>query len=272
MGSKVKTMRVKNLLFVISGIAILLFFSNCGSVKHAEMLMLEDIQNRISAIDSLPALTIQTDDILSIQVSSNNPETVIAFQILRPDNNNTSGSGERALGTLEGYRVDEEGNIYLPYLGQVRAAGKTILELRKEISQRLVPGYFPDATVQVRFLNFRVTLIGEVNRPNAYIIPNERLNILEAIGMAGDFTPYARRNSVMIMRERNQVREFVRLNTQDTSLFKSPYFYLSPNDVVYVEPLKAKQYATQGDFFQRYSDTLIPFVSLVTFVVGLAIR
>lgn len=272
LGSKVITMRSKNVLLAILGMSIVLFFSNCGSVKHADMLMLEDIQNRISAIDSLPVLTIQTDDILSIQVSSNNPETVIAFQILRPDNNNVGGVGERALGTLEGYRVDEEGNIYLPYLGQVKAAGKTILELRKEISERLVPGYFPDATVQVRFLNFRVTLMGEVNRPNTYIIPNERLNILEAIGMAGDFTPYARRNSVMIMRERNEVREFVRLNTQDTSLFKSPYFYLSPNDVVYVEPLKAKQYATQGDFFQRYSGALIPFVSLATFVIGLAIR
>ncbi len=266
-------MSKKNLLLAIIGVMILVFFSNCGSVKHTDMIMLKDVQNQLAAIETLPALTLQTDDMLSIQVSSQNPETVIAFQLIGQDNNNNNNnvSSDRVPGVLNGYRVDEEGNIYLPYLGQMRAAGKSIVELRKEISERLVQ-YFPDATVQIRYLNFRVTLMGEVNLPNTYVIPNERLNILEAIGMAGDFTPYARRNAVMIIRERNDVREFVRLNTQDTSLFKSPYFYLSPNDIVYVEPLKAKQYATQGDFFDRYSSALIPFVSLVTFIVGLAIR
>lgn len=242
---------------------------SCGSVKHSEMLMLQDVQNRLTAIDTLPALRIQSDDILSIQVSSRNPENVTAFQQQKTES--IGSSGEQALGIQEGYRVDESGDIYLPFLGRLRAAGKTVLQLRQEISNKLIQ-YIPDATVQVRFLNFRVTMIGEVTRPNAYIIPNERLNILEAIGMAGDFTSYARRNSVLIMRERNQVREFVRLNTQDTSLFSSPYFYLKPNDIVYVEPLKAKEYATQGDFLSRYSPVFFPLVTLVTFLLGLSIR
>jgi len=77
---------------------------------------------------------------------------------------------------------------------------------------------------------------------------------------------------VLIMRERNQVREFVRLNTQDTTLFSSPYFYLKPNDIVYVEPLKAKEYATQGDFLSRYSNVFFPIVTLLTFVLGLSIN
>ncbi|MBK7872918.1 MAG: polysaccharide biosynthesis/export family protein [Saprospiraceae bacterium] len=226
------------------------------------------MQQQISAIDSLPVLTIQSDDILNIQVSSRNPEPILAFQSGRSD---VGGSGERALGTQDGYRVDDEGNLYLPYLGQVKAEGKTVLQLRNEIAERLV-AFFNDATVQVRFVNFRVTLMGEVVRPNAYVIPNERINILEAIGMAGDFTSYARRDSVTIIRERNQVREFVQLNTQDTSLFHSPYFYLRPNDIVYVEPLKAKQYATQGDFLQRYSNIIYPLVTLVTFIVGISIK
>jgi polysaccharide biosynthesis/export protein len=251
-------------LFLLCGL-----LTRCGSVKHAEMLMLQNVQSRIAAIDTLPALKIQPDDILGIQVASRNTEIIAAFQLRKEDN--PASSGERALGILEGYRVDEQGFIYLPYIGQVMAAGKTVMELRQDISTRLI-AFFPDATVQVRFQNFRVTLVGEVNRPNAYIIPNERLNVIEAIGMAGDFTPYARRNSVLIIRERNQVREFARINTQDTTLFTSPHFYLKPNDIVYVEPLKAKEYATQGDFWSRYSPTFFPIITLLTFALGLAVN
>ena len=138
--------------------------------------------------------------------------------------------------------------------------------MREEIANKLVD-FIPDASVQVRFVNFRVTLMGEVKQPNTYIIPNERLTILEAIGMAGDFTDYARRNSVLVVRERNGVREFARVNTQDPELFNSPYFYLSPNDIVYVEPLKAKQYATRGDFIDRYSVILVPFISAITVLI-----
>lgn len=262
-------MNQKYLPKVILGIAICAMLAGCGSVKYPEMLMLQNVKNQTTAIGNPPELRIQSDDILNIQVSSRNPETVAAFQLKKEDN--SASSGERALGQQEGYRVDEAGGIYLPFIGRVYAAGKTVLELRDEITAKLV-AFFPDATVQVRFQNFRVTLIGEVTRPNAYIIPNEHLNILEALGMAGDFTPYARRNSVLIMRERNQKREFGRVNTQDTTLFKSPYFYLSPNDVVYVEPLKAKQYATQGDFLSRYSPIFFPLVTLATFVLGLSIK
>lgn len=250
-------------------VILLAMLNSCGSVKHTEMLMLQDVQSHLSAIDTFPALRIQADDILSIQVSSRNPENVTAFQQQKSEN--VASSGEQALGIQDGYRVDENGDIILPFIGKVRAAGKTVLQLRQEISNKLIQ-FVPDATVQVRFLNFRVTMIGEVTRPNAYIIPNERLTILEAIGMAGDFTPYARRNSVLIIRERNQVREFVRLNTQDASLFSSPYFYLKPNDIVYVEPLKAKEYATQGDFLSRYSNVFFTAVTLLTFVIGLSLN
>ncbi len=154
----------------------------------------------------------------------------------------------------------------MPFLGTIKASDKTIVELRTEISNDL-SAYIPDASVQVRFLNFRVTLLGEVNRPNTYNIPNERLTILEALGMAGDFTSYARRNSVLLIRERGGQREFARLDTQKRTLFQSPYFYLRPNDIVYVEPLKAKKYATQGDFIQRYAPVLHPLVALFSAII-----
>lgn len=241
--------------------------SSCGSVKYPEMLMFEQVQNELAVLDSLPVLVIQSDDILSIKVSSSKPEDVAAFQLER-ESQNTGGTGANALGVLDGYRVNEDGKIYLPFVGEITAAGKTVSELRKELVASLQEGFIKDASVQVRFLNFRVTILGEVNLPSAYTIPNERLTVLEAIGMAGDFTPYAKRNSILIIRERNEVREFVRINAQDKSLFQSPYFYLQPNDLVYVSPLKAKQYATQGDFISRYSSILFPLVTLVTFFLG----
>ncbi|HRI59843.1 MAG TPA: polysaccharide biosynthesis/export family protein [Saprospiraceae bacterium] len=250
---------------VFASIAIL---SSCSAVKHEEMLMLQNVQNQLAAIDTFPALKIQADDILNIQVTSRVQEAIAAFQAQPAQT--IAGSGENALGVMEGYRVDEGGNVFLPYLGKMRAAGKTIRQLRQDISNNLV-AFIPDATVQVRFVNFRVTMIGEVTRPNAYIIPNEHLNILEAVGMAGDFTSYAKRNNVLVIRERNQVREFGRINTQDSTLFVSPYFYLRPNDVVYVEPLKAKQYAIQGDFLNRYSPVILPIVTLATFFIGIAV-
>ncbi len=251
------------ILFLLSASALLL--SSCGGVKHAQLIMFENVGNDQFPLGKIPALNIRPDDILSIQVASRNPERVAAF---RRSYDNAANTGAAAFSPpAEGYRVDEQGNIYMPFLGQIKASGKTVVDLRQEITDRLAE-YIPDAAVQIRFLNFRVTLLGEVNQPNTYTIPNERLTVLEAIGMAGDFTPYARRNSLLIIRERNEKRELARLDLQDKNLFMSPFFYLSPNDIIYVEPLKAKQYATQGDFFQRYSSVFLPVVSLLTFFAG----
>ena len=239
----------------------MLLLSGCGGVKYADMLMFEQVAPSVTSQDSVPVLMIQPDDILNIKVVSQNMETLTAFQMQREG---TAGVSSAALGMPEGYRVDELGFIHLPFLGSVSAAGKTIKDLRSEIATRILD-YFPDATVQVRFVNFRVTLMGEVRAPNTYIIPNERLTILEAIGMAGDFSDYARRSNVLVIRERNEVREFARVDTQHPELFKSPYFYLSPNDIIYVEPLKAKQYATRGHFVDRYGIILVPVFSAFSF-------
>ena len=259
--------RIQQVYFFIIMMCFL-FLSHCGSVKYQEMLMLEDVQSELATIDSIPVLKIQPDDILRIEVASRNPQTVVAIKYGTVASSATTGAAViGGMGLQERYRVDEEGNIYLPFLGAVAAAGKTTIELRNENMTRLTE-YLPDASVQVNFLNCRETVLGEVNMPNTYIIPNERLTILEAIGMAGDFTPYARRNAVLVIRHRSDVREFGRINTQDKTLFKSPYFYLSPNDIVYVKPLKAKQYATQGDFLQRYSFIILPVITLVTFALG----
>lgn len=256
-------MNYRNIYHGISIFIIIATLSSCGGVKHAEMIMFDDLNAELTDIDSQPILQIRADDIIGITVASRNQETVQAFQQQLQLQGIT---GEQALNSLNGYRVDEDGLIYLPLLGPIMAGGKTISQLRNDLNDQLVK-YIPDASVQVRFVNFRVTLLGEVTRPNTYTIPNERLNVIEAIGMAGDFTPYARRDRVLVIRERGEIRETVRLNTQNKNIFQSPYFYLQPNDIVYVQPLKARQYATQGDLVNRYSGVLYPLFTLATLIV-----
>ena len=226
--------------------------------------MYSDIDQDLVVPDSIPTLKIKTDDILKIDVTSRNPETVEAFRL---GTSSLGAIGENAVGTQEGYRVDESGAIYLPFLGPITASGKGVTELRQEIQDSL-KNYIQDAFVQVRFLTFRVTILGEVNQPNTYSISNERLNLLEAIGMAGDLTAYADRDKVLLIRARESNREFVRLNIKNKDFFNSQYFYLKPNDILYVSPLKAKKYATSGDFFQRYASIFIPFVTILTFLIG----
>lgn len=243
--------------------------SGCGSVKLTQMVMYKDVGTEKAPMVPVPELKVMPSDIIGIQVTSNDPSTVLAFQQQRLATNAPSAgaaSGVGAMGVQDGYRVDEEGNIHMPFIGAVYAQGRTLNELRAEITSKL-DKYILNTSVQCRFMNFRVTLMGEVARPSTYSIPDERLTLLEAIGMAGDFTPYAERTSVLIIRDRDNVREFARVNTQDPTVFTSPYFYLKPNDIVYVEPLKAKQYATQGDFFERYGFIMVSLLSVTSIII-----
>lgn len=254
---------MKKLLPVALLAATLYLLTGCGNVKLRNITMFKDIGNETMSIDSIPQLRVMPLDIISIQVSSNDPASVAVFQQQRSAMSGSgAASGEGAMGVQDGYRVDSYGNIDLPFIGQVRAQGRTLNELRVEITERLNK-FILNTSVQLRFMNFRITLMGEVIRPNTYTVPNERLTILEAIGMAGDFTPYADRARVLVIREREGRREFARVNTQSRSLFRSPYFYLKPNDILYIEPLKAKQYATQGDFLERYATLFVSVLSVL---------
>jgi polysaccharide export outer membrane protein len=181
---------------------------------------------------------IQTDDLLKVTVSSLNPESNLLFNagVL-----NTSGTGGNvALSPLnDGYLVDNNGEINFPVLGLVKLGGLNKEQAIEEMAFRLRE-YVKDPIVNIRFLNFKVTVIGEVNNPSTFTVPTEKINILEALGLAGDMTAYGKRENVLIIREKEGVRSATRLNLNDRSVLNSPYYYLTQNDVVYVEPDKMK--------------------------------
>jgi polysaccharide export outer membrane protein len=182
---------------------------------------------------------IEENDILSVTISSLNAEASAPFNL--PANNirsSTATGGETQSG---GYLVNTDGTILLPILGSVKAAGLTKKELKDNITNLiLTKKLLVDPIVEIRFLNFEVTVIGEVAKPTVITVPSEKISLLKAIGLAGDLTIYGKRENVLLIREENGIKKTRHIDLNSRDFFNSPYYYLQPNDVVYVEPNKAK--------------------------------
>lgn len=195
-------------------------------------------------------VTVKQDDILSVIVSTNDPEnkmTEVINMISQPSVRG-SGSGNQSQtfnSNTQGFLVDKAGNIELPLLGRLHIEGLTTSEVGELVKTKAAK-LFREPTVNIRLLNYRVTVLGEVARPGTYSFSNEKVSVLDALGMAGDLTVYGKRDNVMVIRETGSQKNAVRLNLNDaTLLMASPCFYLQQNDVVYVEPVKNK--AVQSD-------------------------
>ncbi|HUR12596.1 MAG TPA: polysaccharide biosynthesis/export family protein [Flavitalea sp.] len=187
---------------------------------------------------------IQKNDLLSILVTSVNQEVTQVFNI--PNNNaiggaNSSGTNTGTINQAVGYLVNQSGYIQFPLLGHIQAAGLTKKELTESITNSLVSKkLLLDPTVTIRYLNYRITVLGEVSKPSVINVPNERISILEALGLAGDITIYGQKNNVLLIRETEGRKVSRRIDLNSSDLVRSPYYYLQSNDVLYVEPNKAK--------------------------------
>lgn len=178
-------------------------------------------------------------DLLDIKVSTQNPESnvLLNYGIVSADRRGEAQPGYEPI--VRGYMVDPDGYIDFPTLGEVKLAGLTKEEaksfLKKELSSLVM-----DPKIEIRFLNFKVTVIGEVNRPSSFVVPTERISILEALGMAGDMTAYALRENVLLIRETPEGKVIHRFDIGEKNILSSPYYYLKQNDVIYVEADKQK--------------------------------
>jgi len=220
-------------------LALALFaVSSCGNTKNATYFNgIKD--GNIQSNTPFPESVIQKSDILSITVSSLNPEASAVF--------NSPNSSSVGTGSPIGYLVNTEGNIQYPLIGNIKAEGLTKNQLKNNLAKSLIDKkLLLDAIVTIRFINFRVTVLGEVNHPTVVSVPNEKISLLEAIGLAGDLTIYARRNNVMVIREDKDQKIIKRLDLNSDEIFTSPYYYLQSNDIVYVEPNKAKIASVSG--------------------------
>jgi polysaccharide export outer membrane protein len=216
-----------------------LLLTNC--VKHQQLLYFRNQSEFIPLqnhdINNQVRIKIQPDDVLFILVRALDQETAEPFNLFS-GNMNMQQMGQNNP-TLQGYLVDPGGYIDFPVLGRLKLDGMTVEDAKALILQKLTP-YLKDPVIIIRFMNFRFTVLGEVGSPGTITVPGERITILEAIGQAGDLTPYSNREKIVVMREQNGKREFGYVNVHSQDVFQSPFFYLQQNDIVYVEPTKAK--------------------------------
>jgi polysaccharide export outer membrane protein len=220
---------------------IFIFLSSCATNRNLTYFkgtnsLLNDKQSITNKIEPV----IQPGDLLSITVNSLNPESNLLFNtsVVLPPNNALVGN-EAAHKAGEGYLVDKEGMIRFLTLNKIKLAGLTLEEAIAKMTEQLAKSV-KSPIVNISFLNFRITVLGEVSRPSSFIVPNEHVSVLEALGLAGDMTIFGKRETVLVIREKDGVRTVARLDLTNKETLTSPYFYLQQNDVVYVEPDKAR--------------------------------
>lgn len=267
-------MKMKNPLLVI--MVSLLVWSCKMNNNVAYMQNIEKIAKEVS-LRNVQA-TIQPDDQLLIYITAKDMSIVAPFnQSMTKDytarvsysqpNSNLINSG---ITPWEGvsYQVYPEGYIDFPILGKIQTSGKTIEDLKNELVSRLKK-YIINPTVSIRYGNYRITVLGEVNKPGEYHIPNEKTTLLEAIGMAGDLTIYGKRDGVIVVRIQDGATTQTVINLTDANFINSPYFYLKQNDVVYVTPNKTK---TNSALFGPQTGVYISIASIVVTILALVFK
>lgn len=245
-----------------------ILFSACNSTK--EVVYLQDVVPlKQQDIERKYEVFIHEDDLLSIMVNSKDPELALPFNM--PSVTYQIGSESPGQQRVLGYLVDTNGDIDFPILGKIHVAGLSRLELRDLIKEKLISGdYIKDPVVTVQFLNYKVSVMGEVARPGSFTITGDRITLLEALSMAGDLTIYGRRDRVAVIREENGKRTILFHDLRSSEIFTSPCYYLQQNDIVYVEPNKAK--AGQRDINQNNSVSVwLSAVSVLAAVASLLV-
>ncbi len=233
-----------SLIYVLALGLIAGLLGSCGSTRPFTYMQGQFDTAKLSQIP-VTELVIQKADLISIIVYSDNPQAAAQFnQQMTGAGGSSAGlasvpGASSSTGGAPTYLVDQKGNIAFQGIGLLHVEGLTRSQLIDTLNGRLGQ-YLTNPYCTIRFLNNRFTMLGEVSKPGMYTIPGERLNILEAIGLAGELTFYGRRDNVLVIRENNGKREFARLDLTKPEIMGSPYFYLQQNDMVIVEQNRKK--------------------------------
>lgn len=245
----------------------------CSCVSQRKLSYLRDVT--AESADSinqtytpLKGNYITQGDLLSIFVNALDVQAVQAFNMPVA---NVQNLGSRQVstnvggGSLQGYWVDPDGNIDFPVLGKLHIEGMTTTQLKDTLTL-LISRSVKDPIVNINFMNFFVTVLGEVKNPGRHAVGSQGMTIFEALGLAGDLTIYGKRNNVLISREVDGKMEFARLNLNDEAIFASPYYHIRQNDVIYVEPNNARAISSQN--IPLYLSMLTTLGSMATVIVS----
>lgn len=263
---------------------LLTFLSLSRCVRYKDLVNFREYPIDVNQFDSLSngaVLKIQPNDLLQITISAGDSEAakLAAAPFNQPTTGNQQGgifqqqnqlAGSTASFPFEyfnGYFVDDNGNVNLPTLGTLPIGGMTLVEAHQYIKKLLEP-FLEQPGVDVRFLNLKVTLFGEIARPGLLRLSNQRTTILEAISASGDLTSFADRRKVTVVREGDGKRLYYRIDLTRKDVFTSPAYYLRQNDLIYIEPLPIK-IASAPDLISRIISYTTAGLSLVTLIIAL---
>lgn len=258
----------KHLLPIAMAIATLVACSSCSMSKTVPYFQgLETTDSLVGAAQH--EARICPDDMLKIIVSGIEPEAVAPFNLPVVSYESPNSSQIYHTPSFQPYLVDINGYIDFPVLGRIKVGGLKKSEAI-ELLQAKLRAYLKDPIVTIQFMNYKVTVLGEVQRPGSYTIGNERVTLMEALGLAGDMTVYGRRDNVLLIRENaGGAKEFVRIDLNKTDLLASPYYYLQQNDVVYVEPGNMRYHQTVSGNASIYMSALSSIASMATVIVAI---
>lgn len=241
---------------------------SCNSQK--EIAYLQEQESAIRTVmDSLYDARIKPKDLLTITVNTFDKEASLPFNLMFPASTPSGYSNSVGENVMQKYLVDNDGCIDFPVLGSVKVAGLTKKEVESYLRGRLSAFLKEEPLINVRMVNYKISVIGEVARPNTYTITNEKVNILEALALAGDLTIYGKRKNVKLMREsQSGVRDVYVVDLTDKNLINSPYFYLQQNDVLYVEPNKTKM---RNSRYSAFTGQVLTGTSVMVSVASLVV-
>jgi polysaccharide export outer membrane protein len=230
-------------------VCIVLALTSCGAYKQT--LYFQDVNlssTTTERIKNFSPITIQPEDILGINISSLNPESSTVFNF-----------ASSAVNGINEYLVDQQGQILLPIIGNVKVSNLTTAQAKEKIRLKLLE-YLKGPVVILKLLNFKISVMGDVAQPGVFKIPNERLTLTEGLSLAGDLNITALRQ-ILIVREVDGNRQYIPVDLSKKEVFSSSYYYLKNNDLIYVQAGRAKYAAT---------DRTIPQISLLLSIISVA--
>lgn len=246
----------------------------CQSYKKVPYFQDVEVVNEANQQEKLYDARIMPKDLLTIVVSCTNPELAIPFNLTVASSAGLAASTSSNVTTqaaLQPYLVDNEGNINFPVLGELKLGGLTKREAEQLILDKLKPYMKETPIVTVRMVNYKISVIGEVARPGTFTISNEKVNLLEALAMAGDMTVYGLRDNVKLIREdANGKQQIITLDLNKAETILSPYYWLQQNDIVYITPNKAKaRNSDVGNSTSLWFSATSILVSVVSLLVNI---
>ena len=254
--------------------AVIALAVSCSPTTYQNINYMQDIaRDTTMTLNAGEGIIVQPQDMISIVVSCREPQLAAMFNLTNVSYQaGSQASLNGGYQRLMGYTVDTDGNIDFPIIGKINVAGLNRWGVAQKVKNELVKrDLLKDPVVTVEFMNFKVSVIGEVARPGTFSITNDRINLFEALSLAGDLTIYGRRDNVQVTREADGKRKVYVLDLRSSDVFNSPAYYLQQNDIVYVEPnsVRAGQstinenYFKSGSFWVSMGSLAITVVNLV---------